>query len=166
MDGGTTWTALVDGDGFDSFDGVNTNRLRVNEAYGMLESSLYRVILSSPDFACDPNQPLISDSAMLSFNTELIPSGFSPNGDGANDLFEIPGLDQYPNFRLDIVNRWGSKVYSYSNNGSLSPEWWDGYSNESMTVGDGKVPVGTYFYALYFNDGDEEPKSGWVYINY
>jgi len=166
LDGGSTWTALVNGDGYDSFDGVNTNRLRVNEAYGMLESSLYRVVLSSPDFACDPNSLLVSEAAMLSFNTELIPSGFSPNGDGANDLFKIPSLDQYPDFKIDIFNRWGSKVYSYDNNGSSNPEWWDGYSNEGMTVGDGRVPVGTYFYALYFNGDGEEPQSGWVYVNY
>ena len=166
LDGGASWTALVDGDGFDSFDGVNTNRLRVNEAYGLLESSLYRVILMSPDFACDPNPMLISDAAMLSFNNELIPSGFSPNGDGANDFFVIPGLDQYPDFKLEIFNRWGSKVYSYSNNGSTNPEWWDGISTGGMTIGDGRVPAGSYFYALYFNGDGESPKSGWVYVNY
>ena len=164
LDDGATWFPLTDND---QFDGTNTDRLRVYEVYGLLESSLYRVVLTSPDFACDPNPVLVSDEAMLSFNTELIPSGFSPNGDGANDLFTIPGLDQYPNFKIEIFNRWGSKVYSYNNNGSANPDWWDGFSSAGMTIAkDRKVPVGTYFYALYFNGDGEEPKSGWVYVNY
>ncbi|MDP5078725.1 MAG: PKD domain-containing protein, partial [Nonlabens sp.] len=35
----------------------------------------------------------------------IIPEGFSPNNDGVNDTFSIPGLDQYSNFELMIFNR-------------------------------------------------------------
>ena len=163
LDDGSTWTPLSDGE---DFEGTTTDRLRVYNAYGLLESSLFRVVLSSPDYACDPNLTLISDEAMLMFNTEIIPSGFSPNGDGANDYFTVPGLDQYPNFRIDVFNRFGSQVYSYSNNGNVSPDWWDGYSSGNMNLGDKRVPVGTYFYNIYFGDGMESPVSGWVYVNY
>ncbi|MCK5679032.1 MAG: hypothetical protein KAH72_11235, partial [Flavobacteriaceae bacterium] len=60
-DGGTSWSILSDSD---AYEGTNTSRLRVFQAYGLLESNLYRVVLSSPDFACDPNPILVSEVAM------------------------------------------------------------------------------------------------------
>ena len=62
-----------------------------------------------------------------------VPKGFSPNGDGANDLFIIPGLDEYPNNSITIFNRWGNKIFEaapYENN-------WGGKSENGATVGEG-----------------------------
>ncbi len=99
----------------------------------------------------------------------IIPEGFSPNGDGNHDVFYIRGLvNLYPNFKLQIFNRWGNIVYDYTHNGNTlsEPLWWDGYSSGRMTVNKGKqVPVGTYFYVLYFNKDNTKPRSGYVYLN-
>lgn len=98
--------------------------------------------------------------------SDLIPNTFTPNGDGVNDTFEIPALMQYLDFKLEIYNRWGNKVYDYSNNGNTSPQWWDGYSNGRLTLNKSKpLPVATYFYIIDFNDGVTAPKQGWVYLN-
>ena len=164
MDGGTTWTDLVNDA---KFSGVTTDRLLISDARGRLEGSWYRVVLTSPDFACDPVTELISDGVRLVFNTELIPSGFSPNGDGENDLFSVPGLIETPNFEMEVFDRWGNSVYKYKNNGSLSPDWWDGRSTGNMTLSKGQqVPAGTYFYLIQYNDGNKSPDKGWVYVNY
>ncbi|MEL4456607.1 gliding motility-associated C-terminal domain-containing protein [Lutimonas vermicola] len=164
VDGGTTWTDLVNDA---KFSGVTTDRLLISDARGRLEGSWYRVVLTSPDFACDPVMELISDGVRLVFNTELIPSGFSPNGDGENDLFSIPGLIETPDFTMEVFDRWGNSVYQYMNNGSLNPEWWDGRSTGNMTLSKGQlVPAGTYFYLIKYNDGNKSPDKGWVYVNY
>jgi gliding motility-associated-like protein len=164
MDGGTTWTDLVNDA---KFSGVTTDRLLISDARGRLEGSWYRVVLTSPDFACDPVTELISDGVRLVFNTELIPSGFSPNGDGENDLFSIPGLIETPGFTMEVFDRWGNSVYQYMNNGSLNPDWWDGRSTGNMTLSKGQlVPAGTYFYLIQYNDGNKSPDKGWVYVNY
>ncbi|MCA0933195.1 gliding motility-associated C-terminal domain-containing protein [Lutimonas saemankumensis] len=164
MDGGTTWVDLANDS---KYNGVDTDRLRINEARGRLEGSRYRVVLTSPDFACDPNDELISDGVRLVFNTSLIPSGFSPNGDGENDLFSIPGLIETPDFSMEVFDRWGNSVYKYMNNGSLNPDWWDGRSTGNMTLSKGQlVPAGTYFYLIKYNDGNKSPDKGWVYVNY
>jgi gliding motility-associated-like protein len=65
-----------------------------------------------------------------------IPSGFSPNGDGLNDTWEIlPNLTVvFPKAELTIFNRWGSQVYYKS-----------GYDN---TWAAEKLPDGTYYYLL------------------
>ncbi len=68
-----------------------------------------------------------------------IPNVFTPNADGKNDFFTILNMDEFPNSRLVVFNRWGEHVYD-------SPNYhneWDGAN----------VPDGTYFYILYLVDG-------------
>ncbi|WP_298782176.1 tandem-95 repeat protein, partial [uncultured Polaribacter sp.] len=114
-------------------------------------------------FDCDTDS--IPDHIDIT-NCELIPNGFSPNGDGVNDTFVIPGLSEYPNFKLEIYNRWGNQVYDYNNNGRTNPIWWGGYSTGRLTIAPSKqLPTGTYYYIIYFNDGTKEPINGWVYLN-
>ncbi len=99
-------------------------------------------------------------------NCNLVPEGFSPNGDGINDVLVIPLLSQYPNFKMEIFNRWGAKVYEHDNKGSANPTWWDGYSKGWLTINKNEpVPVGTYYYVIYFNDGVRKSITGWIYLN-
>ncbi|MCB0541496.1 MAG: gliding motility-associated C-terminal domain-containing protein, partial [Bacteroidetes bacterium] len=87
----------------------------------------------------------------------VVPDGFSPQGDGVNDVFYIDGLlDYYPNATLVVFNRWGDEVWNsygpYQNN-------WGG--DNFQNVG---LPDGTYFYILDFKDGSTEAKQGFVAI--
>ncbi|HHC78585.1 MAG TPA: gliding motility-associated C-terminal domain-containing protein, partial [Flavobacteriia bacterium] len=96
-----------------------------------------------------------------------IPTLFTPDGDGINDVFEIPGLaNLFPNFEMKIYNRWGNVVYDYKNDGRSQPDWWDGFSDGRITINSSKVaPTGTYFYVINFNDNNRKPESGWIYLN-
>ena len=86
---------------------------------------------------------------------------FSPNGDGINDYFQIDGIENYPNNRLEIYNRWGNIVFemkAYDNS-------WDGTSTVRYTIEkDNKLPIGVYFYILHLGS-DGKTMSGWLYIN-
>lgn len=93
----------------------------------------------------------------------IIPEGFSPNGDGVNDTFSIPNIEQYPNFELIIFNRLGSKIYETR---GANYEEFAGIPNSGTLAGDGLLPVGTYFYVIKYNDPNIEDVSRWVYINY
>ncbi|WP_405567899.1 cadherin-like domain-containing protein [Polaribacter sp. Asnod6-C07] len=86
------------------------------------------------------------------------PNLFSPNGDGKSDVFEISGIEDYPNFKLTIYNRQGNKIYNYSNNGNVNPLWWDGTYNGNP------APTGVYFYQLDFNDGESEPITKFIQL--
>ncbi len=116
---------------------------------------------------CD--DPITSQNASTTVmvNFIFIPEGFSPDGDDYNDSFEIIGVEVlYPNFTLEIYNRWGNLVHEYDNNGSIDPQWWDGYSTGRVTLNNNKkVPEGTYYYILDPNDGEHAPLVNWVYIN-
>ena len=74
-----------------------------------------------------------------------LPTGFSPNGDGKNDLFVVHGLEIYPDNELVIYNRWGNIVNSFSGYNNN----WDGTSNNGQTL-----PNGTYFVILTINGED------------
>ncbi|MGB1031190.1 MAG: gliding motility-associated C-terminal domain-containing protein, partial [Flavobacteriales bacterium] len=65
-----------------------------------------------------------------------LPTGLSPNGDGANDTYVILGIDQYPSNDFKVFNRWGNLVYEKTN-----------YNNEwAGTNTDGEeLPDGTYY---------------------
>jgi gliding motility-associated-like protein len=96
---------------------------------------------------------------------DFIPNAFSPNGDGDNDVWVIPGLAQYPDFTLEIYDRWGNIVLDYKNAGRTTPDWWDGISSGRWNYTGGEVlPTGTYFYIINYNEGTKEPSTGWVYL--
>ena len=87
-----------------------------------------------------------------------IPNGFSPNGDGLNDYFNIQNLyDVYTEHKLKIFNRYGTLIFEGDNS-----KKWEGYSESSGDI----VPVGTYFYYLVLNNLSNDTFTGWVYINY
>jgi len=84
----------------------------------------------------------------------IIPGGFSPNGDGVNDVFEIQNLESYPNNTLTIINRWGDVVYHaepYQND-------FNGKANKGMRIGGGTVTDGTYFYVFTPETGADPVK--------
>ncbi|HLP13548.1 MAG TPA: gliding motility-associated C-terminal domain-containing protein, partial [Flavobacteriales bacterium] len=83
------------------------------------------------------------------------PSGFTPDGDGTNDTWDIPGLANYPECKVEIFTRWGAKIF-VSDTGYTIP--WDGnYNNNPM-------PLGSYYFVIYFNDGATDPMKGNVTI--
>ncbi|WP_347343848.1 gliding motility-associated C-terminal domain-containing protein [Flavobacterium sp. LC2016-01] len=84
---------------------------------------------------------------------------FTPNNDGANDLFRIDCIESYPNNELKVYNRYGALVYSkqhYEND-------WNGTANVSGVISRGDMlPTGTYFYVIDIGDGTV--KKGWLSI--
>lgn len=58
-----------------------------------------------------------------------IPSAFTPNGDGRNDIFNIFGNIKSKDYALEIYNRWGELIF-LSNDPKLG---WDGkYKGKSV----------------------------------
>ncbi|MFV0590681.1 MAG: gliding motility-associated C-terminal domain-containing protein [Draconibacterium sp.] len=100
----------------------------------------------------------------------FIPDGFSPNGDGINDYFEISGLEDYPEARIEIYNRWNSLVYSKDGYGNetrwgTADAWWNGRSNHKMTVGSDLLPAATYIYILRLRPDKPDVHKGTIFIN-
>lgn len=93
----------------------------------------------------------LTESATVTVESCSIPKGISPNGDGLNDSWD---LSAYNIKKVEIFNRYGTKVYSKSN---YEKEWF-GQSDSGN-----ELPDGTYYFVIDFTD--LETKTGWIYIN-
>lgn len=86
--------------------------------------------------------PASSDTMLVIVAGQRIPTGFSPNGDGLNDSFEISDLA--PGTQLIVFNRWGNEVYAdaaYKND-------WTGTNASGQPLSDD-----TYYCVLRYADG-------------
>jgi gliding motility-associated-like protein len=101
--------------------------------------------------------------------TVIVPNSFSPNADGINDVFKVNCLSSYDNPIMEIFNRWGNKVFKkdhYGNVdywGSETDAWWDGRSDNKLTIGNQDLPVGTYFYV--FKLKSTKILTGFIFLN-
>lgn len=90
----------------------------------------------------DVNGCTNSDTVMVYVYPEIkIPNGFSPNGDGKNDVWQLDMIYLFPNNEVEVYNRWGellfySKGYPVPFNGQ--------YKGQNL-------PVGTYYYVIKLN---------------
>ena len=142
-----------------STDGSTTTFL--NTAYGQAIAKTGRVSdvstsglnpdLNGNNNPTDSNEreatPLNLPQTFLSI---FIPEGFSPNGDGINDLFVIRGANGLT-MSLEVYNRWGNLVYKnddYHND-------WNGKPNTGIAISSDSngLPDGTYYYVINTSDG-------------
>lgn len=93
------------------------------------------------------------DIAIKVFNDIYIPSAFSPNNDGLNDVWRIEALVTYPEAQLRIFNRYGVSVFESS---GLFPGW-DGIYKGKV------VPAGAYTYVIELKN-NRPPLKGFVVV--
>lgn len=70
-----------------------------------------------------------------------VPTAFTPNGDGKNDLFKPLG-DKYIIQRFSVYNRWGQEVYTSR---YKTPFGWDG------TFENRPADIGTYYWVAFYD---------------
>jgi gliding motility-associated-like protein len=84
-----------------------------------------------------------------------VTNAFSPNGDGINDLWVIPGIVVYSECTVSIFDSLGRRILEKK-----------GYQNDWDGTFDGKqVPEGTYYYVIA-GCPDKEPLSGHILVAY
>ncbi|WP_198553859.1 HYR domain-containing protein [Tenacibaculum sp. Bg11-29] len=73
--------------------------------------------------------------------------GFSPDGDGINEYWEIDGIENYPNNQVLIYNRWGDLIFETTGYNNASNVF-RGIANKKRNLGAGKLPEGTYLFHI------------------
>ncbi len=70
--------------------------------------------------------------------------GFSPNGDGVNETFEIPGLTDFPNSKMQVFDKLGNLIIAS-----------DDYQNDwaGLNENGNELPEDTYYYTLEVSNG-------------
>ena len=155
--------SFINSQGFDLlwYDSLNSvNALPLNS---LLVSGTTLFVEAVSASGCTSSRLAVSVVLENCIDDVVIPDGFSPNADGINDTFEILFLRElYPNFVLEIYNRFGTMVYK----GNFNTPDWDGTTNQrGVRLEKGQLPVGVYFFVLEFNDGERKPIQGRVYLN-
>ncbi len=104
----------------------------------------------------DSNNCLFVDSSRIIYTEKIeIPSGLSPNGDGVNDTWSIEILEEFPNAKVQVFNRWGELLFEQNN----------GYNKEWDGTFEGKaLPIGTYYYIIDLKSDRLDPITGPITI--
>jgi gliding motility-associated-like protein len=101
--------------------------------------TIYTVI-GTDDNGCTAMDSL---SVLVEYCLE-IPGGISPNGDNNNDTWTINGLNQFPNSKALIFDRWGQKVFSGD---ATNPTWNGTYEGKEL-------PTADYYYIIELGNGE------------
>jgi gliding motility-associated-like protein len=86
----------------------------------------------------------------------MMPSAFTPNKDGLNDMFRVKYPYPVKHFKMLIYNRWGQKIFETSD----MYKGWDG------TLTNIDQPAGAYIWTIVIeeNDGGKTQQSGTVIL--
>lgn len=107
------------------------------------ETTVYYVTYTSP-LGCSTE-----DSVQVRI-TKVLPNTITPDNDGVNDVWHIPGIENYPDAVVLIYNRWGNEVFAST--GYHAP--WDGTRNGEA------LPTGSYYYIINYNTEGKESLNG------
>lgn len=85
----------------------------------------------------------------------------TPNGDGVNETWELKDIEKFNNNSVNVVDRWGNKIYQGNGYDNTNVFW-----NATGPNGN-KVPIGTYFYTIEVRVNDVKVrKSGFIEVVY
>lgn len=115
-----------------------------NPTHSYLRSGNYTVSLTvgNPENLC-----FDTSSATLwieqGYEAVYIPTAFSPNGDGLNDVFTVVSVGIFNPVQLRVYNRWGELLYVTEDAEQMG---WDG------TYKGGNCPSETYLYEIVYKN--------------
>jgi gliding motility-associated-like protein len=121
-------------------DNFTSQEFEPNHSY--LEAGTYCIwLVAKNDFGCVDSS---KECVVIQPNYSMfIPNGFTPNGDGLNDVF-IPLTQAVENYEMIIYNRWGLQVFK----SQLLEFGWDG----------GNEPQGAFNYVIQITTAKGEEK--------
>ncbi len=131
-------------------DGTLNNR-NINDPIATPAQNTIYTVYAMDSAGCRDSADIEVD---VIFDSVTIPSGFTPNGDGLNDVFRPIGMKYQKLIEFSVYNRWGQQVYTSAN----KELGWDGTFNG--------VPqdMGVYNYVLIvsLDDGNNRTYKGTV----
>jgi gliding motility-associated-like protein len=87
----------------------------------------------------------LSDTLRIERIIDFMPTAISPNGDGANDQFKVPGIGRFTSVHFLVFDKAGALVFEDKNYDNT----WEGTRQDGSPL-----LAGTYYYQIYL-DGTE-----------
>ncbi|WP_435263269.1 HYR-like domain-containing protein [Tenacibaculum sp. nBUS_03] len=146
----------------------NCSAVTINQIAGLPSGSEFPIGTTIITFEATD---LKGNSSTCSFNITIenvnpIKSkyGFSPDGDGINEYWEISGITDYPKNKVSIYNRWGDLVFEISNYDNFSNVF-RGIANKKRNLGAYELPEGTYFFQINIeNKQHQKEQTGFLVL--
>jgi len=110
-------------------------------------------VIVTDENGCQSDDEITINACSVADFFKNMPTAFTPNGDGKNDIWTIPELLLFPQAIVEIYDRWGQLVFR-SESGYSNP--WDGLSNGK------EMPMDSYYFVINLNSPGLEPLSGTV----
>jgi gliding motility-associated-like protein len=154
---------LVSGTGStdNSLFSIEGNTLKASQVFYFANQNSYTVRARATD-----NSGLFTEATFIILindvseeTTVLAQNLLTPNGDGFNDIWEIPNIEQFQNNEVVVYNRGGKVVY----NRKKYQNTWDGSDYSKALEINKYLPNGTYYYNIILNPGDT-PIKGFITI--
>ena len=146
----STKTPLVTnlyGAGFDNpFFYINDNTLFWNSADPAPGKETFLILAQVKDRKGNTVEKFFEIKRLrLEFSSLVVNNSFSPNGDGINDSWGVPGIRFFEGARISVYDNVGSRLFY-----TESPDQgWDGTFNGKQ------LPVGTYFWTIEIGETGE-----------
>jgi gliding motility-associated-like protein len=142
-DGGSTQLTITPAGDYQNIlwspDYEITNVLSANPTVSPRQDTTYYVTVENAQHCIVSAQVLVTVSG-ADLPDFLMPTAFSPNDDGLNDIFRPTIVNKSLEIvSFQIYDRWGVKVYDKDITGSIG---WDG------TYKNAKQPMGVYIYYI------------------
>ena len=119
-----------------------------NPVYSFSDTGTYNVMLTvANQFGCTDRTEITI--VIAPFFTLYVPSAFTPDGNGLNDVF-LPQGETLRKYELRIFNRWGEQLFE-----SFKPT--DGWNGKSRNSGK-ELPSGVYVYRISVEDEHNRPQ--------
>ena len=112
---------------------LKTSKMRTIKTILLSFMTLIALAAHAQDVAS--NDSVASDSTVVLTSTLVMPNAFSPNDDQINDVYKVKSYQNIVEFRAYIFNRWGQKLFEWTN----IDDGWDGKYRGN------DVKQGTYF---------------------
>jgi gliding motility-associated-like protein len=137
---------------------VNTNTVRPTATPTVSKTKTETSTPSQTDADLDetPKSDPETEELALEADEFYIPSAFTPNGDGLNDLFLVKANFEPRNFEMTIINRSGERLFQ-TRDMNIG---WDGRLHGNI------LPSGMYVYIIKYKDskGKEQQKQGQILL--
>ena len=146
-----------------------TNGTAVENTDGTVEYRPYTGFVGTDSFVYEICNGAGCSSATVTVKITgdiIVYNGVSLNGNDKNNHFHIGGIENYPNNKVRIYNRWGVEVFSVEGYDNVTKVF-KGISDGRITVeASDRLPQGTYYYIIEYVDDHNKTQTevGWLYL--
>ena len=146
-----------------------TNGTAVENTDGTVEYRPYTGFVGTDSFVYEICNGAGCSSATVTVKITgdiIVYNGVSLNGNDKNNHFHIGGIENYPNNKVRIYNRWGVEVFSVKGYDNVTKVF-KGISDGRVTIeASERLPQGTYYYIIEYVDehNKKQTEVGWLYL--